>query len=1715
MRNFWRVAVAAWMIGCSAGGGGGGGATGDAAPSDLPDASRLADGGGVPRGDAGPGDDALVPACENGAKRCGDAGVEVCAGGVFAPLASCPAGTICAEGECVTPMAVCDDGVCSGTENCATCAGDCACPEGATCATERGVCVQGCAPTCGARTCGDDGCGGTCGACAGDTICDATGQCVARSADCGDQTCDAASGEDCATCPADCGACCGDGQCGGGQGENCSTCPADCVCGAGQVCDGGSRTCMDNCEPACDGRACGDDGCGGQCGACAQNQACDALGQCGALPARCGDQTCDAAGDEDCGNCPADCGTCCGDGACVAGQGENCATCIADCRCNQGEACNADTRACVPVCAPECAGKDCGDDGCGGTCGRCANAEVCSADGQCLCVPACDGRACGADGCGGTCGACANGQVCSADGACVGAPNGCGDAACVAGQGEDCATCPADCGRCCGDGACDAGQGEGCATCPADCGCGAGTSCDAMRGVCVCTPACNGRACGDDGCGGVCGQCGPDAVCNGVSGACEAVCVPQCLGRLCGDDGCGGSCGACMPGVTHCDAATGQCAPDCAPVCDGRSCGDDGCGGVCGVCAAGTRCDAAGRCLPDACDCVGGQLCVDGVCRDPAVLCAPENPIGLCAEGQVCAQGSCVDVGAGCSGQNPTGICPVGQICRVGACVDLDDAALCDDANPCTEDTFDFVRNRCGHAPTNGRCTDGNGCTSDACVRGICVSARVAGCIEPPHIDPYVTPTNVALLTLTGTKPAGSAIEIDGQAAVPESPATDFNLMLNLRPGENVYQIRSVDRGVRSESVEVSVVYDITPPVTRVNPPGGLYLNGVTATAATDEPARVYFTTDGGTPDEFSDSFQSVRSFRIFDNTTLRLRARDPAGNWEAQVVEARFEITGDGNGWTPGTTLPEPLTLMGVTALAESIYVVGGSDGHSVQAGTMAYNTATDAWLDLPALAVARAQNAVVNVGGFVYTIGGENDGLPLNLVERFQPGGAAWQARAIMPTTRFGLAAAVHGTRIFAFGGKTNGDRVLDVAEAFDTAANAWANNIAALPRARYGARALTVGDRIFLIGGEDAQGRPLPQVDVYEPLVNRWTQVAALPTPRSWPAVMLQANLGTVADGYTGIVVAGGRVVGGQPTTVVEEYILGDDVWRTRTPLPEGRHSTAGVTVTGVGLPDTEESRAWIVGGLTATNLTPDLSYFVVEQDFSRLLADLPDGRFAHGAAAIGNRIWLAGGRNFQEEAGVWSFDPETQRYEDAPPLPSVQNDLGVVGLDGLLYAIGGANQFGLSVPTLRAFDPIAGTWTNLAPMNTARKFPAVVAVGGQIWAIGGFNGAALQSVEIYSPEDDTWRNGPVLPVARSGAVAATRDGQVLLFGGYDAANALVAPILRLRNNAWEAAGGNFAGAYATALSVHDDQVLLIGGRDALGAPLARALSYDVAQAAFVPANNRLFLPRDFQAAAALNGDLYLFGGNETPMIGPAGTTQVQKIRSSCFNGVLDAGESALPGDPDRISGAGCGSAGGLWSSRGGNIAMPADPRGYALQHADLSATGISDGGGDAFDGYGNPITVTFNNVAVAIDPSAGSRNYNVGGFPVRLTSDFPSQNIWRLRIEPQNAADNRAVTFSLSGNMGSDGSTVCERLNANFRGRAVPYLYSHDPGLGDPPVVHMIVPSLPAQIPNTAIACASDSIGVAANAVNLPLTFYVVVGYTAHLTSANAVLTDIAE
>jgi hypothetical protein len=199
----------------------------------------------------------------------------------------------------------------------------------------------------------------------------------------------------------------------------------------------------------------------------------------------------------------------------------------------------------------------------------------------------------------------------------------------------------------------ESGVGDGCG---AKCGCAAGAECKegvcidpacgpcrpnerCAEGKCECVPDCEGRDCGDDGCGGMC-ACPDDLVLNAQGQAvpradCHDTCESaafQC-GKLCGVD-----CGGCAAGQA-CDG--GKC--ECVPKCDGSSC-SDGCGGSCD-CKAGTVCNAQSACVaPAACTdtCASTKLTCGTMCGAEC---------GSCGDGQSCIDGAC-RVGTSCSDCN-------------------------------------------------------------------------------------------------------------------------------------------------------------------------------------------------------------------------------------------------------------------------------------------------------------------------------------------------------------------------------------------------------------------------------------------------------------------------------------------------------------------------------------------------------------------------------------------------------------------------------------------------------------------------------------------------------------------------------------------------------------------------------------------------------------------------------------------------------------------------------------------------------------------------------------------------------------------------------------------------------------------------------------------------------------------------------------------------------
>ena len=526
----------------------------------------------------------------------------------------CAPGKVCFQGGCCDAAGNCADNEC-GDDGCGgSCGG---CPLDWSC--QSGTCVAvPCDPQCFGKDCGPDGCDGNCGMCQENHFCSMQGLCI---------------------CLPQCGGKeCGDNGCNG----FCGVCPKDFSCQSG-ICEEGP------CVPQCEGKTCGTDGCGDVCGSCQQNEICTTDGECICIP-DCDNKKCGPNG------CGGSCGSCqqgwscqngvCSDGPCQPdcmgkdcgpdGCGDVCGTC------GGGEFCSMDGKC---ICMPSCVNIDCGDDGCGGSCGDCDPGYECNVDGECICVPDCNGKVCGDNGCGGNCGSCGNDKVCfngecveqggsdSCVGHCGGASGDCYcDELCFALDtccADVCTACPDLEGCTCGNGQCEGELAENCSNCPADCTCdGCANQC--VDGECVST-LCEGKNCGDDGCGGTCGDCvKPDADCvNGaacVFGNCIIdvtafhcvvgdVCVPS------GTENPDNSCLKCLPNASQVGwsnlpndtpCGNGEACHDgvcCIYDCAGKQCGPDGCGGTCGTCIEEVGCSAEGQC--NGCD-DGNEVDWDG-----------------------------------------------------------------------------------------------------------------------------------------------------------------------------------------------------------------------------------------------------------------------------------------------------------------------------------------------------------------------------------------------------------------------------------------------------------------------------------------------------------------------------------------------------------------------------------------------------------------------------------------------------------------------------------------------------------------------------------------------------------------------------------------------------------------------------------------------------------------------------------------------------------------------------------------------------------------------------------------------------------------------------------------------------------------------------------------------------------------------------------------------
>ena len=130
-----------------------------------------------------------------------------------------------------------------------------------------------------------------------------------------------------------------------------------------------------------------------------------------------------------------------------------------------------------------------------------------------------------------------------------------------------------------------------------------------------------------------------------------------------------------------------------------------------------------------------------------------------------------------------------------------------------------------------------------------------------------------------------------------------------------------------------------------------------------------------------------------------------------------------------------------------------------------------------------------------------------------------------------------------------------------------------------------------------------------------------------------------------------------------------------------------------------------------------------------------------------------------------------------------MPTPRYDLGVVAVNGKIYAIGGRTgkvYQGEYAPlrTNEMYDPVSNTWTTKALMPTARFYFGIAVVMNKIYVFGGQRGYNMSdaggpilcpSTEVYDPAMDTWETKTPMPTPRTQLRANAVNDLIYLIGG----------------------------------------------------------------------------------------------------------------------------------------------------------------------------------------------------------------------------------------------------------------------------------------------------------------------------------------------------------
>ena len=278
----------------------------------------------------------------------------------------------------------------------------------------------------------------------------------------------------------------------------------------------------------------------------------------------------------------------------------------------------------------------------------------------------------------------------------------------------------------------------------------------------------------------------------------------------------------------------------------------------------------------------------------------------------------------------------------------------------------------------------------------------------------------------------------------------------------------------------------------------------------------------------------------------------------------------------------------------------------------------------------------------------------------------------------------------------------------------------SIEPMPTPREGLAAAELNGKIYAIGGKNQAGySALDVVEIYDPVRHEWATGPSLINPRVFCAAASHGGK---------IFVFGGR----NSSSLVQDIEMYDPAVGYWVEVGNMMPKREGLTAT------TRGDSIFVIAGKMQMMYSSHTSVFdPVNMTWQNNMGNCPFGRAGHGAALVGDDIYILGGVSYGMLSDVSSFASNSWVTSLELPIPVGNTSSASIG--DSIFVIGGNTGFEATNSVLM-YNTTAGTWTDFASLNEVRESHASILVDEQLYVIGGGRGEVMEreylsSVEVY--------------------------------------------------------------------------------------------------------------------------------------------------------------------------------------------------------------------------------------------------------------------------------------------------------------------------------------------------------------------------------------------